>query len=914
MAPDRAAASMSRRDGGSGRAAKAAAKVVRLVHLVRSAFVVAAAAAPARAATGVRLAEGQAALRRVASIAAAGEPPGTVFEAVTAEASASLGGALIALTRFEAGGTESVVVAQTGGHVPVGARLHVIGDGVTARMWRSGRAERIDDYTGIAGTAMAEDLGMRAVVAVPVTVDGNLWGALSVSSSAGPLPAASEDRLAAFTEIVAAVVVSAEAREGVRVLADEQAALLRVAALVAHGATEATIFDAVAVEAAGLIADEPTTLVRYEGNRTFTVVANRNGPAPVGTRFTVPPNDAGTLDQMLRTLKPARLDRYDAVADRSFSNREFGVGSSVSVPIIVSGQLWGSLGTLTEGRRLPAETEGRLAEFAELVSTALANVQARAELERFGAEQAALRRIAELVASAAPQAVVLRAVVAETGHLFNDASVSMLRHGPADTWQPLEVGEVPEDAPPAPVWRPDADMVAREVLATGRTARIDCLAELSSAARAVEGGSVSGVGAPIRVEGKTWAVLVACGWHRQLPPETEDRLTQFAQIAATAVTSDQSRHALRRLAHEQAALRRVAELVARGAALDEVFDSVATEASRILGGPAANLARYDDDVATVVAAHLSSVPVGLRIAIDEDTVSGRLRATRRPLRRSAMAGTSRSDVARDLGVGAVVAVPIIVEGQVWGALSTTTPGDPPPADAEDRLAEFAELAAAAIASAENKAKLRASRARVVATADETRQRLQRDVHDGAQQRLVQTVLALRLGLDAADRGEETTDLMREALQHAERATVELRDLVHGILPASLARGGLQAGLDSLVAALAMPVDLDMNAQSFERLPSDVEVTAYFVVAEALTNVVKHARAARAQVTVVGEADLLTIQVSDDGVGGADPRGGSGLTGLSDRVDAMNGTLLLTSPSGMGTTVRVTLPLSGARVG
>jgi signal transduction histidine kinase len=534
------------------------------------------------------LAAGQAALRRIAAVAAAGNPPETVFGTVTAEASILLGGALVALTRFERSGAEAVVLAQTGGHVAVGVRLPVTGDTTLARLWRSGRAERMDGYVGGRGTQLIEQLGVRAGVSVPVTVHGDLWGALGVSSLTGPLPAGTEHRLAVFVEIIAAAVVSTEARESARVLADEQAALLRVAALVAHSATEAEIFDAVAVEAAGLVDDEPTTLVRYEGGRTFTVLAHCNGPAPVGMTFTVPADDAGTLDQMLRTLKPARLDHYDAIADRSFSNREFGVGSSVSIPIVVDGRLWGSLGTLNEGRRLPAATEGR-------------------------------------------------------------------------------------------------------------------------------------------------------------------------------------------------------------------------------------------------------------------------------------------------------------------------------------LAKFAELAAAAIANAENKAKLRASRARIVATADETRQRLQRDVHDGAQQRLVQTVLTLKLCLAAAERGEETTDLMREALQQAERATVELRDIVHGILPASLTRGGLRAGLDSLVAAVATPVDLDLTPQPFERLPGEVEVTAYFVVAEALTNVVKHARATRAQVTVAAEADLLVVEVRDDGVGGADPRGGSGLTGLSDRVDAMNGTLLLKS-GGTGTTVRVTLPLPGARAG
>ncbi len=428
---------------------------------------------------------------------------------------------------------------------------------------------------------------------MPVTVDGALWGALGVSSLTDPLPADTEHRVAVFVEIVAAAAAGAEARESARILADEQAALLRVAALVAHGAGEAEIFAAVAVEAAGLIDDEPTTLVRYEGGRTFTVLAHRNGPAPVGTRYTVPADDAGTSATMLRTLKPARLDRYDEVVDRSYANREFGVGSSESVPIIVNGRLWGSLGTLNEGRRLPAETEGR-GEFAELVASALANVAARAELERFADEQAALRRIAELVAGAAPHGVVLRAAVAEASALSDDVTVTVWKHGPADTWTSLEVGGSPTD-PSATARRSVEDTIARRAPADGRPARIDSLMALS------------GAGAPVRVEGRTWAVLVAVGPDQQLPPETEERLVQFAQIVATAVTSDHSRCVLRRLAAEQAALRRVAEMGARGAALDEVFDSVATEASRILGQAATNLVRFDDAVATAVAARHSSM-------------------------------------------------------------------------------------------------------------------------------------------------------------------------------------------------------------------------------------------------------------------------------------------------------------------
>jgi signal transduction histidine kinase len=647
-----------------------------------------------------------AALRRVSSVVAAGAPPRTVFEAVTAEAGKLLGGAPVALTKA----ADSVVVAQTGDHVRVGARLDPADDDVS----------------------------------VAVTVDGLRWGTLSVSSRAGPLPAGTAVRLTLFAELVAAALASAAAREAMADLAGEQAALLKVAALVAHRARPVEIFEAVATEAARLIHDEPTTLVRYEGDRTFTVLATRSGPAPVGTRVTVPADDAGTLDEMMRTLRPARLDRYDLFADRTYSSRDFGVGSSVSVPIIVNGRLWGALGTLNEGRRLPTGTEERLGKFAELVASALANVEAHTALEKFAARQTALRR--------------------------------------------------------------------------------------------------------------------------------------------------------------------VAELVARGAPLPEVFDAVATEASNILGELAADLFQFDGTYCTVVATCRSSVPVGFRSRADGDSAGARVMRARTPLRFPTLAGTDSADQARALNVAALVAVPVFVEGQLWGGLSTTTTKDSPPADAEDRLAEFAELAAAAIANAQNKEKLRASRARVATTANEVRQRLQRDVHDGAQQRLVQTVLSLKLGLEAAERGEDPVALMREALEQADRATVELRDIVHGILPVALARGGLRAGMDSLITAAATPVDLDMSTQPSERLPSDVEVTAYFIVAEALTNVAKHARANRARVSVTTAGDQLVVEVADDGVGGADPRNGTGLTGLADRVDALDGTLTLTSEPGAGTTVRAVLPV------
>jgi signal transduction histidine kinase len=817
-----------------------------------------------------------------------------------------LGGVLMSLARYEGGGTEQVILAQTGGHVTVGAwHPATIPDSISARMWTSGQPQRIDDFADVPGMLQVVTGNVRACVAVPVVVNGRLWGSLAAASRTGPLPLGTEDRLTVFAEIVAAAVVSAAARTSLRVLADEQAALLRVAALVAEGATEGAIFNAVAVEAASLIDDEPTTLSRYEGQRTFTVLATRNGPVGPGTRYTVPVDDAGTSAEMLRTGRPARQDRYDTIADHSFGYQQFGLGSSVSVPIMVQGRLWGALGCLNEGRRLPAETEGRLVKFSELVGSALANVEARAELERFGDEQAALRRVAELTASGVPYASVLRTIVTSAARLSDGAVVTIGQYEPSGTWRRVEVGTSPDGEAEPSSATPAEEAVAHEVLVTGRPVAVHD--DPSASGPLDHRRLLWGCGVPVRVEEETWGALVATAGRRPLPSGSEDRLVQFAHLAATAVAATRSRDTLNRLAREQAALRRVAELIARGAPLGEVFDAVANEASNILRGMAVGLFRYDPDgFATIVAQCHSPNPVGLRIRRDAMGV----RESGGAVRFDTLVGTGYARLAQEFEVEAMVAVPIAVEGQIWGGLATTTTAEEPLSDGtEERLREFAELASAAVANAENKAQLRASRARLVVMADETRQRLQRDVHDGAQQRLVQTVLTLKLGLDLAARGEDPVELMKEALDNAERATVELRDLVHGILPASLSRGGLRTGIESLVAGLTVPVEVDVSALPEQRLPADLEVTAYFIVAEALTNVVKHAGATRTRVSVAAEADVLTIEVTDDGCGGADLHG-SGLTGLGDRVDALNGSLLLASPRGGGTTVRVTLPCAG----
>ena len=337
-----------------------------------------------------------------------------------------------------------------------------------------------------------------------------------------------------------------------------------------------------------------------------------------------------------------------------------------------------------------------------------------------------------------------------------------------------------------------------------------------------------------------------------------------------------NRDKLRALAEEQAALRRVATLVARAVPASDVFEAVATEVRQLLGADSTRLLRYEPDGSTVM-----------------------------------LAG------ARDDG-GTEVGAPIVVEGRRWGVMLAAFDGDDAlAAGAEERMAQFTELVATAIANANNRGELAASRARVVTTADDTRRRIERDLHDGAQQSLTHTVIALKLArrsLGDADAvhprqvpQRAVGELVDEALDHAERATEELRDLAHGILPASLSRGGLRAAVSTLVSRIRLPVATDVTA---ERFPPSLEATAYFIVAEALTNVVKHSGARHAEVRAFVDAGALHVEVRDDGAGGARADGHSGLLGLHDRAAALDGAVRVDSPPGTGTVVSATLPISG----
>jgi signal transduction histidine kinase len=376
-----------------------------------------------------------------------------------------------------------------------------------------------------------------------------------------------------------------------------------------------------------------------------------------------------------------------------------------------------------------------------------------------------------------------------------------------------------------------------------------------------------------------------------------------------ASSLEAGRDELRRLADEQAALRRVATLVARGVEPAEIFRAVAQEVRRLFGTDYAAVSRFEPGGAAVVVAALEEldvIPNRLRWEPEDASPLTAVYRTGRAARVEDAGQGQAADLLRWLGIRSTVAGPITVEGSLWGAMLVSDAKGRLPPDTEQRMQSFTELVGTAIANAESRAELAASRARVVATADETRRRIERDLHDGAQQHLVQTVITLKLARRAlGDAGGPAVALVEEALESGERAAGELRDLAHGILPASLSHGGLRAGIAGLVSRVRLPVSADVTA---ERLPAALEATAYFIVAEALTNAVKHAQAKHARITAAIEDDVLRVEIRDDGVGGADVQTSTGLLGLRDRAAAMNGELRVESPPGGGTVVVATLPI------
>ena len=541
------------------------------------------------------------------------------------------------------------------------------------------------------------------------------------------------------------------------------------------------------------------------------------------------------------------------------------------------------------------------------------------DLRRIAEEQAGLRRVATLVAQAASPEEVFAAVTAEAGRVLAAHLAWMVRY---EAGGALRVVAAWSDAGAVPVSvgtlvGPGGLNVSALMFRTGRAARVDDYAGASgpAAETARESGLRASVGVPVSVEGRPWGVMVVGSRVAPLPAGTEERLESFTELAAIAIASAQARTELRGFAEEQAALRRVAMLVARSAPPEEVFDAVAVEAGRVLPAATTVLARYDPDGATVVTVGTWSgtgtvpAPAGTRTDLGGRNVSTLVFETGRPARIDDYADFSGplGEVAHGVDLQSAVGVPVSVGGRLWGVMIVASAGEPLPADIEARLADFTELAGTALANAEAQAALVGSRARIVAAADAARRRIERDLHDGAQQRLVSLALQLRaaqaaLPPEAAEAARQVDDVaagLADALD-------ELREIARGLHPAVLTQGGLRPALQALARQAAVPVSLEVRVA--ERLPDPAEVAAYYAVAEALTNTAKHARASAAKVEVTAGEGVLRVSVRDDGRGGAAFGCGSGLAGLKDRVEALGGLLSLDSPPGAGTVLDIALPL------
>jgi signal transduction histidine kinase len=385
--------------------------------------------------------------------------------------------------------------------------------------------------------------------------------------------------------------------------------------------------------------------------------------------------------------------------------------------------------------------------------------------------------------------------------------------------------------------------------------------------------------------------------------------TMVASLAA-------SQSKLRQVADMQGALRRVATLVACGSSPSEVFTAVAAEVGHVLGAAHTVIVRFEsDETANVVSywndPHMPQVmpPLDGHWPIEEGTVTGAVRSTERPARMNDYERNTSAigRWARLMGLRCVVGCPVKVEGRVWGAMIIhCIDAEPVYGVTEDRMQEFVGLVGTAIANAQSRSDLLSSRARVVAAADESRRRIERDLHDGAQQRLVTLALKLRTAADGPDQ-VPLRDLLDGLVHDLSDILDDLQEVSRGIVPPILTRSGLPPALRSLARRSPIPVRLQIGDIK-GRLPERVEVAVFYTVSEGLTNVVKHAHASEVCVDLDLQHETIRLAIRDDGCGGADLSGGTGLVGLKDRVEALNGYIAVTSPPGDGTSLLVAIPI------
>jgi GAF domain-containing protein len=898
------------------------------------------------------LAEEQAALRRVATLAAREPASEAFFSAVAREVASVLNvpGALV--ERFEADGASVSIGAAYASDLSgaerllgVGARTPPDPGSLTAQVFETHRTARVDDFSTLPGALgdAARAAGLGSGCAGPIVVNGDLWGMLAVFSQAGTvLPVGTENRLHDFIELVATAIANYEARADLaasearaRELAEEQAALRRVATLVAESASAETLLSAVAEEVARVLAVPEVTIDRFDqdGSATTVVASWCTETAwPVGSRW---PLDGPSLAATIwKTGRPARIDDYTGLSGSiAEALRDRPTVRGVGVPIVVRNRVWGMIGAGPMADDAPEAVQERLARFTELVATAIANSENRAEVSaseararEFAEEQAALRRVATLVAESASAEKLLSTVAEELARVLALPVVTIDRFdqdGSATTVVASWHAEGNVKWPVGSRWPLDGPSVAATVWKTGRPAKIDDYTGLPGSIAAAFRGrpKARSIGVPIVVGNRVWGMIGAGSSEDDVPEAVDERLARFTELVATAIANSENRAELfasearaRELANEQAALRRVATLVARGASPDELFSAVSKEVAGVIDVPVVSISRYEADGTFTILGNAGETSLWIGTRWPVWGIVGTILATGRPSRQDDFTSLPGpvGDPLRDALIlswrekRSVVGVPIIVEGSIWGLMfAAAKPGTLVPAGTEERLARFTELVATAVSNATTRTELLASRARLVSAADETRRRLERDLHDGIQQWLVALALRARKAAGPATAGESAVQELAGLADDLVAVTDELREISRGIHPAILSDAGLDDALGALARRSTIRVDLDVSFQG--RYDPTLEATVYYVAAESITNAVKHAQASTVTVRGGRHDGTIELEIRDDGVGGADPQRGTGLIGLKDRVETLGGTISFASPAGAGTTIRAKLP-------
>jgi signal transduction histidine kinase len=664
----------------------------------------------------------------------------------------------------------------------------------------------------------------------------------------------------------------AESTDNLYQILQEEAALRRVAMLMAREVPQRVVFEAVAAEASDLIAPAQVRITRID--------------------------DGAELDETIARIA-----------------REAATDCAVGVPIVVDGTTWGALVAVSpEPGPLAAESIARLGDFSQLAASVIASVQAREELRALADQQGALRRVATLVAQSAEPRAVFTAVAVEAARILGVGAVSLIRYDAEAGMLTKIYGTHGKRAavPDGGQWPLDDGPEAALVVATGRPARIDDWTILPGpvAARHVAQGFGQAVAAPIIVDGAIWGLISAFGEANEiLPPDCEMRLADFTHLMASAISNAEARDELRGLAEQQgAALRRVATLVAAQAAPSTIFNAVAAEASRALGVPRVDVGRCHEDGSVTLLGSTARPGGPDRHAFTRsgEHVAGMVMQTGHAARIDNWAARpADAQSAGEQDFRSVVGAPIMVESTLWGVIVVLA-GETLHDDTETRLTDFTHLVASSISNVHARDNLIASRARIVTASDETRRRIERNLHDGIQQRVVALALNLRAVRAMSPLPDEVQTGLDDVARDLENVLEEIRVFSQGLHPVLLSRSGLGPSLRALARRSPIPVRLDVAG--IPRLPEPVEIAVYYVVSEALANAAKHSQASEVSVTVISDPAAVRVTAADDGTGGAALGRGSGLIGLVDRVEALGGRLTLDSPAGQGTAISIELPL------